>query len=398
MMDKTLAKDLFQKYKDGTLTDQEKALLESWYIDQAKSAKVTITENELEKHLDMVWESLPIHENPIAPKKGHIRPLLKWLAVAASVIVIGTIGVNFFLKQKIESKDNKNAAVQDAVPGDNRAKLTLSNGHSIMLHEAGNGKLAQQGQTAVIKTKQGEIVYEFDIQEINGVAEQVTYNTIATPKAGQYQVKLPDGTRVWLNAASSIHFPTVFPTAERVVEIVGEAYFEVAKVSKNSKRVPFKVKAGNQVVEVLGTRFNVNSYADEAIIQTTLLEGSIKLKVTGKEDQGILLKPGEQASLARNSRKGADMAAHSFEVKHVDTKSVIAWKEGYFRFNNVGLPELMRQLSRWYDMEVIYEGPVKEYEFVGQIERNTNLSKVLQILELGDIHFRIENKKIVVTD
>jgi transmembrane sensor len=398
MMDESLAKDLFQKYKDGTLTDQEMALLESWYIDLAKSATVTISTDDLEKNLDMVWKSLPVNENPVTSKKGRVRPLLKWLAVAASVTVIGTIGLNFFYKQKIETKVKNVAVVQDAVPGDNRAKLTLSNGQSIMLHEAGNGKLAQQGQTSVIKTKQGEIVYEFDMQESDANVELVTYNTIATPKAGQYQVKLPDGTRVWLNAASSIHFPTVFPANERVVEIIGEAYFEVAKVLKNSKRVPFKVKAGNQVVEVLGTRFNVNSYADEAIIQTTLLEGSIKLKVAGKDDQGILLKPGEQALLARNSRKSADVAARPFKVKQVDTRSVIAWKEGYFRFNNVGLPELMRQLSRWYDMEVVYEGAVKEYEFVGQIERNTNLSKVLQILELGDVHFRIENKKIVVTD
>jgi transmembrane sensor len=397
-MDESLAKELFQKYKDGTLTEEEMALLESWYIAHGKSSNSTITTNEIEKNLDQVWESLPVNKDEKASNNRTVKPLLKWLAVAASIAIISTIGVNIFLRQKAEPKIKTVAIVQDAAPGDNRAKLTLANGQNIMLHEAGNGKLAQQGQTAVIKTKQGEIVYEFDMQEVGSRAQTVTYNTISTPKAGQYQVKLPDGTRVWLNAASSIHFPTVFPTTERVVEIAGEAYFEVAKVTKNSKRVPFKVKAGNQVVEVLGTRFNVNSYADEAIIQTTLVEGSIKLELAGKENQGVLLRPGEQALLARDLRKSADIAAGSFKVKQVDTKTVIAWKEGYFRFNNVGLPELMRQLSRWYDMEVVYEGPIKEYEFVGQIERNTNLSKVLQILELGDVHFRIENKKIVVTN
>ncbi|MCE7069092.1 DUF4974 domain-containing protein [Dyadobacter sp. CY327] len=397
-MDESLAKELFQKYKDGTLTEQEMALLESWYTAHGKSSTVTITTNEIEKHLDQVWESLPIHKNETASYSSRVKPLRKWLAVAASIAIVATIGVNVFIKQKNAPKIKTVAMAQDAAPGDNRAKLTLSNGHSIMLHEAGNGKLAQQGQTAVIKTKQGEIVYEFDMQEADGGAWKLTYNTISTPKAGQYQVKLPDGTRVWLNAASSIHFPTVFPTTERVVEITGEAYFEVAKVTRNLKRVPFKVKAGEQVVKVLGTRFNVNSYADEAIIQTTLVEGSIKLELTGKGNQGVLLRPGEQALLARDLRKTTDVAAGSFKVKQVDTQSVIAWKEGYFRFNNVGLPELMRQLSRWYDMEVVYEGPIKEYEFVGQIERNTNLSKVLQILELGDVHFRIENKKIVVTN
>ncbi|TLV00314.1 FecR family protein [Dyadobacter luticola] len=397
-MDESLAKELFQKYKDGTLTEQEMALLESWYTSHAKSSTVTITTNEMEQHLDQVWESLPVHKDKTASYSSPVKPLFKWVAVAASIAILATIGVNIFIRQKNTPKIETVAMVQDAAPGDNRAKLTLSNGTSIMLHEAGNGKLAQQGQTAVIKTKQGEIVYEFDMQEVDSRTKKITYNTISTPKAGQYQVKLPDGTRVWLNSASSIHFPTVFPTTERIVEIAGEAYFEVAKVTRDSKRVPFKVKAGNQVVEVLGTRFNVNSYADEAIIQTTLVEGSIKLELAGKENQGVLLRPGEQALLARDMKKSTGIAAGMFEVKQVDTKTVIAWKEGYFRFNNVGLPELMRQLSRWYDMEVVYEGPVKEYEFVGQIERNTKLSKVLQILELGDVHFRIDNKKIVVTN
>lgn len=395
-MDESRAKALLQKHRDGTLTDEESAMLESWYLAQANAAEVTITDDELERHLHAVWESLPVHEHQDPPAKGRTMPLWKRFAVAASIALLATAGLTFLYHQKIDPQPGRVVVAHDAMPGDNRARLTLSNGQNILLHEVVNGKLAQQGQTAVIKTKQGEIVYQLDSEEPAHMTQQVTYNTISTPRAGQYQVKLPDGTRVWLNAASSIRFPTVFPDTERVVEIAGEAYFEVAKVTKAARRVPFRVKAGNQVVQVLGTRFNVNSYADEAIIQTTLLEGSIQLELAGRENQGVLLKPGEQALLAKNGKKHG--AAGLFQVRQVDTQSVVAWKDGYFRFNNVGLPELMRQLSRWYDVEVVYEGPLKEYEFVGQIERNTKLSKVLQILELGDVRFRIEDKKIIVTN
>lgn len=397
MMDESRAEILLKKYREGTLTEEETALLESWYLDMAKSRNDVLNTDGLEENLDRVWESVSANVSATKPKQGRVKPLLRWISVAASIAVLCTIGVKLYKEKTVEPKVEKIAVAKDALPGDNRAKLTLANGKSIMLHEVGNGRLAHEGQTDIIKTKQGEIIYQSE-SKASKSPELVSYNTVSTPKAGQYQVKLPDGTWVWLNAASSIRFPTAFNEEERVVEIVGEAYFEVAKVLRKSKRVPFKVKAGNQVVEVLGTRFNVNSYADEGIIKTTLLEGSIKLKVAGEEDRGVLLKPGQQARLVRNAAKRSVVHVHPFEVKQVDTKSVVAWKDGYFRFDNVGLPELMRQLSRWYDMDVVYEGDVKEYEFVGQIERNTNLAKVLQILELGDVRFRIENKKIIVTN
>ena len=397
MMDESRAEDLLKKYREGTLTAEEMALLESWYLNMAKPGKDVLNTDNLEHNLDMVWESLSANIQPAKQKQGRVKPLLRWISVAASIAILCTIGIKLFNKKTVEPAAGKITAVMDALPGDNRAMLTLANGKSIMLHEVGNGRLAHEGQTDIIKTKQGEIIYQSEFVA-NLPPMLATYNSISTPKAGQYQIKLPDGTWVWLNAASSIRFPTVFNEEERVVEIVGEAYFEVAKVLKKTKRVPFMVKAGNQVVEVLGTRFNVNSYADEGIIKTTLLEGSIKLKLTGQEDRGVLLKPGQQARLVRGAEKKSIVHVHPFEVKQVDTKSVVAWKDGYFRFDNVGLPELMRQLSRWYDMDVVYEGAVKDYEFVGQIERDTNLAKVLQILELGDVHFRIENKKIIVTN
>lgn len=393
MMRDHRAQDLLEKYKKGTLTEDEMALLESWYLDQAKSREQALDTHELEKHLDMVWAALPVNLPQAQGEKGRTKPLLVWIAAAACVVIASSLVINVFYKKATTPAMVRKVVAMDALPGDSRAKLTLTNGKSIMLHEASTGKLAQEGEFAVIKTKQGELVYRFE-QHGAAATGNIGYNTITTPKAGQYQVKLPDGTRVWLNAASSICFPTVFQAKERVVEIVGEAYFEVVKVSQNKERVPFKVKTGNQVVEVLGTRFNVNSYSDESTIRTTLLEGSIKLVAKGN-DKGVLLKPGQQAEFMKDTQVKSKTI---FDIKKVDTRSVVAWKEGYFRFDNVGLPELMRQLSRWYDMEVVYEGRAKEYEFVGQIERNTKLSKVLQILELGDVHFRIENKKIIVTD
>ncbi|MFC5412604.1 FecR family protein [Larkinella bovis] len=391
------ARDLLKRYREGTLTEQEKAVLESWYLHLGKSRQADINPDELTKQLDQVWEALPVHEPPLAEKTGRLIPFLKSLAVAASVVIVGALGMYILKNRGIQPNSQPIVTESDALPGDHRAKLTLASGQSILLDEVTNGKVAQEGRTVITKTKRGEIVYTIDLKSASTPpATDLTYNTIVTPKAGQYQVKLPDGTNVWLNAASSIRFPTVFSTKERIVEIVGEVYFEVAKVNKNTRRVPFKVLAGKQLIEVLGTRFNVNSYLDEGNVRTTLLEGSIKLKLNGDQSTGILLKPGQQAQLRPGRPKEPNQVLQPFYVKEVDTQSVVAWKDGYFRFDNIGLPELMRQLSRWYDMEVIYEGPIKQYEFVGQIERGTRLSKVLKILELGGVHFRIEGRKIIV--
>jgi hypothetical protein len=320
------------------------------------------------------------------------------MAAAAVLFLAGTFGLLEYNK-KDKVLTTKNIVPKgDALPGDNRAMLTLASGEKIMLENVKSGKLAEQGGSEVIKTKQGEIIYQQEKKSVfNGTLGNVAYNSISTPKAGQYQIKLPDGTRVWLNAASSIRFPTVFDDRERIVKIKGEVYFEIAKKISKKNPVPFKVIAGSQIIEVLGTKFNVNSYADEGNIKTTLFEGSIKLQVSGNLDKDILLTPGQQAKYNPGQKKQT-LGTLPFHVTQVDTRSVLAWKNGYFRFDNIGLPELMRQLSRWYDMEVVYEGPVKEYEFVGQIERGTNLSKVLKILELGDVRFRIEGKKIIVTE
>ncbi|MPR31899.1 FecR family protein [Salmonirosea aquatica] len=394
------AQKLLEKYREGNLTDAEKAILESWYLSLANTQRTDLQDATLEKHLASIFKSLPGSEQ--SPQARIIKFWPKWIA-AASVLFTLFGGTYWYFQQ---TQTNHRAVSQSAVhradvpPGDNRAVLTLANGERIVLEALKNGEFAREKNATIIKTKEGEIIYEqsgrssLNPQATDGA---VSYNTITTPKAGQYQVKLPDGTRVWLNAASSIRFPTVFSNQERLVEITGEIYFEVAKATHKTRRIPFIVLAGNQTVEVLGTRFNVSSYADEGSITTTLVEGSIKVHLSGVRDKGLLLKPGQQALLLNKSQK-ASPRQQPFNVREVDTRSVIAWKEGRFRFDNISLPELMRQLSRWYDVEVVYEGRVKEYEFVGQIERNTNLSKVLKILEVGGVKFRQEGKKIIISE
>ncbi|ACT91977.1 FecR family protein [Dyadobacter fermentans] len=394
-MELSKARELIQKYKDGTLTPTEKSILESWYLDLARSETTPIDAETLESHLDEVWNALPVHPKPEV-KPGSTIPLYRRIAAAASVILVLGAGAYFFYAGQEDAAPVAEAvAPADVAPGESKAVLTLADGAEIVLDSIVNGQLAKEGNTSIVKTNPGEIMYK--PSGTTGPAAALTYNTITTPKAGQFQVRLPDGTKVWLNAESSVRFPTAFTGRERVVEIMGEVYFEVAKMTVGQRKVPFKVLAGKQMVEVLGTRFNINSYQDEGIIKTTLLEGSIQVRESGNANGGVLLRPGQQAELAAAGKARTD-GKKGFDVKTVNAGAVVAWKDGYFRFDNVGLPELMRQLARWYDMDVVYRAPAGEHEFVGQIARSAPLSKVLKILEMGDVHFRVEGKTIIVTE
>jgi transmembrane sensor len=388
-MDVAHARDLIRKYREGSLTQQEKAWLESWYLELASTQRDPPAMSDLEGNLEAIWATLPIHESS-ADKPVLIMTLRRWIAVAASTIILFSVGGYWFYRKQPTVPVAESIYGDDVVPGDNRAILTLADGARISLDRAKNGELAREGNTSIIKTKAGQLLYQ-SMASMPAKGSAPIYNTIVTPKAGQYQITLPDGTRVWLNAASSMRFPSTFSDKERFVEVMGEVYFEVAKVTSDRGRIPFKVLTGGQLIEVLGTSFNVNSYKDEGLIRTTLVEGSVKVKSADNSGSEILLKPGQQSQFT--SAVGSQV-----DVKEVNTLSVIAWKDGVFRFDNVSLPELMRQLSRWYDVEVVYTNPVREHEFVGQIERGTRLSKVLQILEMGDVHFKVEGKKIVVMD
>jgi len=308
-------------------------------------------------------------------KRGSL--LLKFIAGIA-VMFIGFLGIYKYhnpIKEDVAVVKNIPAKT-NITPGGNKAILTLQDGSTIILDDAQEGTLAQQGNANIVKTANGQLVYN----KTDAQPEKVLFNTMTTPRGGQYKLTLPDGTDVWLNSASSITYPTAFVGNERNVSITGEAYFEVAK----DKTKPFHVKAGSQTIEVLGTHFNVMAYADEDAIKTTLLEGSVK--VTGDKGSGIL-KPGEQSVI----NKAGDL-----KVTAASVDEAMAWKNGYFKFNRVGIKYIMRQLSRWYDVDVMYDGRVKEDEFVGTIGRGENIVQALHLLELANVHFKIQDKKIIV--
>lgn len=304
------------------------------------------------------------------------------IAVAASVIGLLLFGAYSWFsrmdKKEIATSEIKNSSYKnDVLPGGDKAMLTLADGSTIVLNDAQNGNLVQQGNTKVIKLD-GKLAYN----AANAGIGEILYNTISTPRGGQYQVELPDGSKVWLNAASSLHFPTAFVGKERRVEISGEAYFEVAK----NKSMPFIVSVNGSEIQVLGTHFNVMAYNDEDAVKTTLLEGSVKF---ASGNNSSLLKPGQQAQLTTEGQVKV--------VSDVDVDEVVAWKNGMFDFEDASLGTVTRQLSRWYDVDIVNQNKNIEDLFVVEMPRSSKLSDVLKVLELtGNIKFEIDGKKIIV--
>lgn len=323
---------------------------------------------------------------------ARVLPLYKrpFFRVAIAVIAIILAGGFFLMRSNLRKEkpvlSKANLPKNDITPGGNKAVLTLGDGSTIVLDSAQNGSLAQQGNTQIQKITNGLLSYANSEKSSPG---EVVYNTLTTPKGGRYQVSLPDGTLAWLNAASSIRFPTEFAATERRVEISGEVYFEVAHVisPKNGQRIPFIVKKSTDDIEVrvLGTHFNVNAYDDEASVKITLLEGSIDVAYANLHS---LLKPGEQATL---NNKSIGIA------KDADINEVMAWKNGWFYFEDADIKKIMRQVEKWYNVDVKYDTDIKS-AFSAEISRDVNVSKLLKILELtGLVHFKIENNMITVT-
>lgn len=318
----------------------------------------------------------------VALKKSHNK---WWMVAAAIVILLGSAFYVFILKEQkgtrnIDALSNNKISLQDEIkPGGNNAVLRLSDGTSIELDSAGTGILARQGNMKVIKLSDGKLAYE----KTNDGVKKIQYNTIATPRGGQFQLVLSDGTQVWLNAASSLTFPASFTGNLREVKISGEAYFEVA----HNPDKPFLVKTGKLTVEVLGTDFNVSAYPDEQNISTTLIQGSVRVK----DGAGItIIKPGEQAVVENSSEKIS-------VVKNVNIQSVIAWKEGKFNFQEEDINSIMRKLERWYDINVYIQKDVTNEKFIGVISRNVQLSQILRMLEkTGVVRFSVEGRKVIV--
>jgi transmembrane sensor len=311
------------------------------------------------------------------------KPNRKFVWVAASALLIVATASLFIIGRHSSSSTMGGALVKvpqnDVLPGTSGAILKLEDGSSIVLDNASNGNLVQQGSTVVVKSGAAISYVEKNALKEN----ELHYNTVETPRGRQFQLVLEDGTKVWLNAASSIRFPVAFVGKDRQVDITGEAYFEVAK----NRKKPFHVMCNGSMIEVLGTHFNVNAYADEETMNTTLLEGSVRV-VKGTSEKTI--KPGEQAQISTDGNVRTK--------SNVNIDEVVAWKNNAFLFDNTDVKKLMRQLSRWYNVDVVFKGTTEEpLTFNGSLSRASNLSTVLKMLEsTGDVKFTIDGNKLIV--
>ncbi|MBB5440078.1 hypothetical protein HDC92_003776 [Pedobacter sp. AK017] len=371
---------LAQKFVDGSITAIELEEFNRWYYsDEGEQYKVNAFDSREALAVDMFKNVIDRAGLRVEkPKPYKLWPGIA-VAVAVATVIFGA-GLFYFNKDVKQVTPDQVALVNDVAPGVSGATLTLGSGKKIRLSDASSGELAQEAGVHVSKSADGKLVYE--VTPGTGVSENLgAINTLSTDKGETYQLKLPDGTMVWLNAASSLKYAAnLLAYGKRKVTLQGEAYFQVAK----DKAHPFIVESGGQQVEVLGTEFNVNAYRDERVFRTTLLEGSVKLSENGESK---ILVPGMQATNA-NGR---------IRMSMVDTELAVAWKNNKFIFDRLPIEEIMRMIARWYNVEVIYQGEVPSGTFWGSVSRYDNISKALMPLEAaGGVHFKIEGRKIYV--
>ncbi len=374
---------LAEKWLKGTITPEEAREYTDWYntsqdapVDIPASFAASEAAHE-QRMLRQMEERIGMH-TPIVPLVQKYRRLW-WGAAALLVLAAGSY---FWLQQQAApaaAPGNDEIALQyDVPPGTNKAVLTLSNGRQIILDSAANGTLALQGNASIVKQDDGSLSY---LDTPGNNTHEVLYNTMSIPKGGQYQLTLPDGSRVWLNAASTLKYPTSFTGKERSVELTGEGYFEIAPDAHQ----PFLVKAGSLQVKVLGTSFNVMAYADEKSINTTLLSGAVKV-LQGTQEK--TLTPGQQATV--------DNQTGLVTINETEAEQAIAWKDGMFRFSSSNMAMVLRQVSRWYDIEVVYQGKVPQGHITGKVPRSMKLSRVLRVLELSGVHCKLEKNKLII--
>jgi transmembrane sensor len=367
--DKAFFFQLLERYQAGTASPEEIVFVER-YLDVLNNRQPDVETAGVETE---IYQRLQQSMKAEQPKLRPVRGFGRWWAVAAAASVL-LLAYAIYSTYQLARKNQQPpiAAVQDVAPGRQGAILTLQDGSQVVLDSLHNGIVARQSGAAVTLAN-GQLSYSNDARTKNDV-----YNTMSTPRGRQYALVLPDGTKVWLNAASSLTFPVAFNGAERKVKVSGEAYFEVAQQASK----PFKVEVSDGTeIQVLGTHFNINAYPDESSMNTTLLEGRVKVVTSAASQQ---LAPGEQAQVP----------AHATYVKLVhdaDVQQVTAWKDGSFAFSHADLPTVMRQLSRWYDIQVTYEGDIPKATFSGEIDRSLTLVQVLKGLAATEIHYRIEN-------
>lgn len=385
-------KAILEKVSSGNGTPEEQEIARYWLHQLHQDEDSELSEEELDALSTGLWLDIQRKKLPVTKKRS-----LLWstVAAAACLILVGSVALYFYSSGNLNHNKAVQSYVQDVPAGGNKAYLTLADGKKISLTDASSGTLATQAGIKITKTPTGQLIYTIADQQAIGGEDH--YNLIETPRGGQYQLNLPDGTKVWLNAASSLKYPVNFSSTKgRKVELTGEAYFEVAKVMIKDQglkhkgnrtnaekiRMPFIVITENQKIEVLGTHFNVNAYKDEPSIRTTLLEGSVKV------NERVVLVPGEQSSFA-----GGQLS-----VKVVNANDVIDWKNGEFVFNKEPLTDILRKVSRWYDVDVVYTSSGPEIPtFSGSVSKFENVSVVLRMLEeTSDVRFSIVGKTIRV--
>lgn len=381
-MDNTRLRYLLSRYAGKTITQAEQSEL-SDFLNAADN------QTQLELLIEEAWiqsgeEDEIFFPSPQLSRESVPQPLKRvyWHRWAAAALLLIAATSAWLLVTRTRKADKLPRAVtenikKDVSPGSTKAMLTLANGNVIALDSSLKGTLAKQGDVN-LHVSPGMLKYD---QNRQTSANSIAYNILKTPKGGQYQLELPDGSKVWLNAASSLKFPTAFVGKERRVELSGEAYFEVARNASQ----PFFVSVNNASIAVLGTSFNVMAYADEAAMRTTLLEGAVKVS---QANASSLLKPGEQSLLEPNGKMEV--------IEKADVSLAVAWKNGLTSFKSADIKTIMRQVERWYDVEVVYSGAIPVRSFTGDIPRDANLSELLRLLEISRIHFKMEQRKLIV--
>ncbi|PTQ97907.1 FecR family protein [Mucilaginibacter yixingensis] len=380
-MDRKTVDQFLVKYAAGVYTEAEHAEFLNWL----RSVPDAEVEDVLQKLAHQFAEQPADEQTPNTLLAAGIESRLdaldqapqrrrfRWLKIAVAAVLCLGFG-SLFIKRVLKVPAQTNVQVAKIVPGTNKAYLALANGKRIILNKAANGLLATEGSISIYKTGDGQLLYK---QE--GHARQPGTDLLVTPRGGQYKVTLADGTQVWLNAASSIKIPLGFTESERRVDLSGEGYFEVAK----NKAKPFSVWVNGMQVQVLGTHFNISAYADDPSMNTTLLEGSVKVTRNG---QSRMIVPGQQAQVTTDIR-----------VCKVNVQDIVEWKNGNFSFSHEDIKSIMRKISRWYDVDVEYKGAQTHEGFVGTLPRSANINEVLDMLELTRLtHFKIEGRRVMV--
>lgn len=381
--------EIAYKYFKGETTPEEEIYLHQWYETLGHDQEELIVKTSGEDREDIknrlflrlkaeIQEEKSLSHQPIWNRK--------WMYYAASLFLILSFFVIYYstIEQHETIVHYTELLKNDIGPGGDNAILELGNGTIINLDQASIGDLVDLDGLVVSKIADGMLSFEISDSQNKGSNQM---NSIRTPHGGQYKLKLPDGTEVWLNTSSILKFPNAFEEGIRQVELIGEAYFEVAQLKdEKNKPIPFYVNSKQQQVEVLGTHFMVSSYPDETVVKTTLLEGSVRVLALSSTSNRMLV-PGQQSQIQNGQ----------LDVREADIESEIAWKNGDFIFNNESLESIMKKIERWYDVEVDYQSPNKGFKFSGAVSRSKNLSEVLNIMELtGKIQFRIEGRRVVV--